>query len=868
MSSTDSSLTPMMRQYREMKTQYPDAILFFRMGDFYEMFGDDAIRAAPLLEVVLTSRDRNAEDPIPMCGVPYHAVDTYIAKLIDRNLKVAICEQLEDPSQARGLVKRGVVRLITPGTLLEENLLTARENNFLACVTHSHDRFGLAFLDVSTGDFKATELEAEPDCKIYLEEISRWSVRELLYPESWGVPETGDHVRSSPLDDWIFSRDYALTQIQEHFQILHLDGFGLNEMPAAVLAIGAMLHYLRSAQIPTFNHVSGIQTYHNDQFVYLDAASRRNLEISRTIMDNRREGSLLHYIDDTRTAMGSRMLKQRLEQPLRIIDEINKRLDEVDGFYNDDTLRIKIRDLLIRMADLERLTSRIITNTASPRDLTALRSSLHYLPDIQTMLDQSDAISLQLLGSSINTADTIRTLLDHALQDEPPGTLKDGGVIKDGYNDELDALRAAARDGKKWIAELQNREREQTGITSLKVRYNKLFGFFIEITNAHLNRVPDNYVRRQTLVNAERYVTPELKEMEEKILGAEEKMVTIELALFDDIRRKIASEAKIIQHSARIIAEIDIASASAEQAMTYRYRRPDVKPGNMLDIRNGRHPVVERMPIERGFVPNDSLMDSDGNRLIVLTGPNMAGKSTYIRQVALIVLMAQAGLFVPADSALIGTVDRIFTRVGASDNLAAGQSTFMVEMSEAANILNNATSKSLVILDEIGRGTSTYDGLSIAWAVAEYLHSKHCRTLFATHYHELTDLKDRLDGVQNFNVVVKEWNDQVLFLRKVVPGAVDKSYGIQVARLAGLPPDVISRAREVLSSLEMKEKGRVPESKSEKSSHGSRPVQPNLFTDMESPLQRALDAIRVNRLTPLDALNTLAKWKADFSSKK
>lgn len=860
-------MTPMMRQYKEMKARYPDAIMFFRMGDFYEMFGDDAIKAAPLLEVVLTSRDRNTEDAMPMCGVPYHAVDTYIAKLIDRNLKVAICEQLEDPRLAKGLVKRGVVRLISPGTVLEENLLTARENNFLASVSRFENRFGLAFLDISTGEFKVTEIEDDTGKSVYKDELTRWSVREILYPESLVLSDLAPSVRLSPLEDWVFSRDYALTQIQTQFQVTHLDGFGLHEMPAGLLAVGAMLHYIRSSQISTPKHVANIQTYHNEEFVYLDSASRRNLEISRTILDNRREGSLLHYLDDTQTAMGSRLLKQRLEQPLRNVETIEQRLDEVEGFYKDENLRMQMRNILLRIADLERLISRITTRTAGPRDLGSMRSSLHCLPEIQDLMLQSDSPSLNTLGGNIDLRRETAELLDTGLQDELPGTLKDGGVIRDGYDQLLDSFRIAARDGKKWIAQLQSQERERTGISSLKVRYNKLFGYFIEITNTHLSKVPEHYIRRQTLVNAERFVTPELKEMEETILGAEERMIALEVTIFDQIREKIASAASAIQQTAHAIAAIDLAAAAAEQAVRFRYRRPEITQRNVLDIRNGRHPVVERMPIERGFVPNDTLLDDEVNRLIILTGPNMAGKSTYIRQVALIVLMAQAGLFIPADSAVIGTVDRIFTRVGASDNLAAGQSTFMVEMSEAANILNNSTSRSLVILDEIGRGTSTFDGLSIAWAVAEYLHSIRCRTLFATHYHELTDLKERLEGVQNCNVAVKEWNDQVLFMRKVVPGAVDKSYGIQVARLAGLPPSVLQRAREVLSSLELKENGRVPETSNEKLLHRDHPIQASLFADTESPLQRALDAIRINRLTPLEALNTLARWKADFSSK-
>ncbi len=862
MNSTSTALTPMMRQYREMKAKYPDAILFFRMGDFYEMFGDDAVKAAPLLEVVLTTRDKNSEDKTPMCGIPYHAVDSYIAKLVDRNLKVAICEQLEDPKQAKGIVKRGVVRLITPGTILEDNLLSARENNYLACVAKTDNRYGIAFLDVSTGDFKATEIDGNNGYS-YRDELSRWSVREILYPSSWQQISSDMSLRCSPVDDWVFSKDYAIEQIQEHFGVLHLDGFGLQEMPAATIASGAMIHYLKSAHLNALQHIVTIQTYHNDQFVYLDQASRRNLEISRTLRDSTREGSLLHYLDNTCTAMGGRLLKQRLEQPLRNPDKINGRLAQVDGFYNETDLRLSVREQLNEIADLERLIARITANIVTPRDLTALRSSLHQLPSLKLKLVNSETTAIQSIGEQIDPSDDIRKLLDESIQDNPPASLKDGGVIRDGYSSQLDTLRNAARDGKTWIARLQQREKEQTGIPSLKVRYNKVFGFFIEVTKTHLEKVPDTYIRRQTLVNSERFVTPELKEMEETILGAEEKMTALEQKLFGIVRETIAADVKSIQKTARVIAALDVACASAEQAASHRYRRPEIVADPELNIVAGRHPVVERIPSEQGFVANDTIMDNDQNRLIILTGPNMAGKSTYIRQVALIVLMAQAGLFVPAEKAVIGVVDRIFTRVGASDNLAGGQSTFMVEMSEAANIMNNATEQSLVILDEIGRGTSTFDGLSIAWAVAEYLHHVRCRTLFATHYHELTDLKDRLEGVQNFNVVVKEWNDKVLFMRKVVPGAVDKSYGIQVARLAGLPASVIERAKQVLSALELKEKGRVPDSASGKNRR-TQYVQPSLFIERESPLEQALKTIDPNQLTPIQALTLLTEWKNTF----
>ncbi|MGB3977208.1 MAG: DNA mismatch repair protein MutS [bacterium] len=861
MTGAGSTQTPMMRQYKELKAKYPDAILFFRMGDFYEMFGDDAIKAAPILDVVLTSRDKTSDEKIPMCGIPWHSANSYIAKLIEHNLKVAICEQLEDPKLAKGIVKRGIVRIITPGTILEDNLLSSKENNYLACLAAASNRFGIALLDVSTGDFRATEIPNTPDPQAYKDELRRWPIRELLHPESFEPVGIDKTIRINALEDWIFTKDHAIERIREHFGVMHLDGFGLQESPAATLAVGALLDYLKSTQLAALKHISSLQTYHNDQFVFLDSASQRNLELSRTMMDNRREGSLLHFLDETCTAMGSRLLKQRLEQPLRDPNAVDQRLQEVDGFYSDGDFRSLVRNELEKIADLERLMGRITAKIATPRDLSALRFSLHRLPALKTIVSKSKNTRLQFLGEAIDPVDFVRDLLDRSIQDNPSATLKDGGVIRDGFNTELDGFRAAAKDGKKWIAQLQKQEMEATAIPSLKIRYNKLFGFFIEVTNTHLDKVPDRYIRRQTLVNSERFVTHELKEMEETILGAEEKMLALEAELFNEIRDSIAESVARVQQTARVIAELDVAATAAELAVTYRYRRPEIRAGNDLIIMGGRHPVVERMALDRGFVPNDTYLNGDENRLVILTGPNMAGKSTYIRQVALIVLMAQAGLYVPVDSAVIGTVDRIFTRVGASDNLAAGQSTFMVEMSEAANILNNATSQSLVILDEIGRGTSTFDGLSIAWAVAEYLHGVKCRTLFATHYHELTDLSERLDSVKNFNVVVKEWKDQVMFLRKVAPGAVDKSYGIQVARLAGLPAQVIERSKEVLAALELKESGRVPETGSAKK---PRVIQPSLFMEADTPLLYALNTIDIQKLTPLDALNLLAKWKAEY----
>ncbi len=865
----NSKTTPMMNQYGAMKAKYPDAILFFRMGDFYEMFGEDARIAAPILDIVLTSRDRKAEDKTPMCGVPHHAVDAYIAKLIAKNYKVAICEQIEDPKDAKGIVKRDIVRVITPGTLLENNLLEARSNNYLASIARQKGKGGIAFLDMSTGEFTVTEIDlrtgsAEEMANSFTLELNRWMPRELLIPENWKEIIRDDSLRISSIDEWVYSLDFARDQLKGQFHVSGLDGFGLEEMPSAIMAAGALLHYLQSTRIETLKHITQIRVFHHADYVYLDPASRRNLELTRTLMGGQREGSLLAYIDFTITPMGSRLLKQRLEQPLKHVDKINLRLDEIDAFYHHDGCRTDIREILQGISDLERLISRITTGVSNARDMVALRTSLGRLPFLKTLLLKHQHPVFKHISDQIDTVDTIYDLLSHAITDDPPASLREGNLIRPGFNPMLDEIRHAARDGKTWIARLQSHERERTRIPSLKVGFTKVFGYFIEITNSHLHKIPDDYIRRQTLVNAERFVTPELKETEEKILGAEERMVTMEFDLFKDIREQVASQVTRIQKTAHTIAQLDTAAALAELAVRYRYRRPIISDSDRIEIKGGRHPVVERMTSAGTFVPNDVLLDSEENRLIILTGPNMAGKSTYIRQVALITLLAQIGSFVPANEAHIGIVDRIFTRVGASDNLAGGQSTFMVEMSEAANILNNTTARSLVILDEVGRGTSTFDGLSIAWATAEYLHEKKSRTLFATHYHELTDLSERFPGVKNYNVVVKEWNDQVIFLREVVPGGVDRSYGIQVARLAGIPATVLDRAKEVLFALEMKEKERVPDQQS-LDRPKPRGGQLELFQLEPSPLIKELQRLKLDTVTPLEALNLLARWKKKYT---
>ncbi|MBN1356877.1 DNA mismatch repair protein MutS [bacterium] len=854
--------TPLMKQYREVKARHPDAILFYRMGDFYEMFGEDAQVAAPVLDIVLTSRDRNAEEKIPMCGVPYHSAETYIAKLIENNFKVAICEQVEDPGKARGIVKREVIRVITPGTVLESNLLKSSDNNFIASVAILKDMGGLALLDLSTGEFLATEMSVTGGIDPLIDELRKWIPREIIHPQSRTDLKPDIPAYFNTNEDWVYSLDYAVDLIRSQFSVQGLEGFGLEGKQAAAVAAGAMLHYLQGTHVEKLGHLMRIRYFENSDYVYIDPSSRRNLELTRTLMGQTREGSLLDLVDCTVTHMGGRLLKTRLEQPLTDVQSIESRLEEVDAFYQNDTLRNDTQNTLKPIADLERLAGRIATGIAHARDLIALRTSIEEIPRIVSLLEQSGSPVLTGLTRNIDTLADIGALIQKSIRDSPPLSIREGNIIRTGYDEQLDEIRRAATEGRSWIAQLQTRERSRTRIPSLKISYNRVFGYYIEVTRTHLEKIPDNFIRKQTLVNAERFITPELKEMEEKILGAEEKMAGMEFDLFAVIRERIAAEVLRIQTTARVVARIDVASALAELAVKYRYRRPSVDAGDRIEIHSGRHPVVERIQAADGFVSNDVLLNGSTHRELIITGPNMAGKSTFIRQVALIVLLAQTGSFVPADDACIGVVDRIFTRVGASDNLAGGQSTFMVEMNEAANILNHATAKSLIILDEIGRGTSTFDGLSIAWAVAEHIHQIGARTLFATHYHELTELSERLTGVKNFNVEVREWNDRVIFLRKVVPGGVDRSYGIQVARLAGIPAPVLQRAREVLDALEMQERGRLPETPG---IPRSRYRQLELFISEPPELLKELKTLDIDNLTPLEALRILNQWKKKFS---
>ncbi|RMF89270.1 MAG: DNA mismatch repair protein MutS [Nitrospinota bacterium] len=859
--------TPMMQQYRRLKKEYPHSILLFRMGDFYEMFDDDAKIAARVLDIALTSRDKHRGNPTPMCGVPYHAVEGYIDRLIKEGFTVAICEQVEDPKLAKGLVKREVVRVVTPGTLLNSSLLEAKENNFLASLSYLPGKgIGLAFLDLSTGEFRLTEIRGEKSLTVTQDELHRLRPREILLPK--GVqPQLDPLFRQhdfpctlTPLDDWSFDYDTAYHLLTSHFATVSLDGFGCADAPLAVAAAGAVLQYLRETQKSTLNHINRLSYYHPEGYMYLDAGTQRNLELFRSGIEQRKQGSLLSLLDQTLTPMGGRKLTQWLLHPLLDLSTIRDRQTAVEELVQNFLLREEIRQALKGIHDLERLISKVNMGVASPRDLVALKLSLTLLPSLALLLQQTQAPLLVELYTGWDNLTDVCEEIDRVLVEDPPLSPKEGGLIKSGFHPELDELRQICHDGKHWLAALEAREREQTGIPTLKVGYNKVFGYYIEVSKRFARSVPPTYQRRQTLVNAERFITPELKALEEKVLGAEERINTLEYQLFEALRERVARETPRIQQAAQRIADLDVLSALAEIAHRYHYVKPEVHTGETIEIRGGRHPVLEQYTEER-FVPNDTFLDCDTHRILIITGPNMAGKSTYLRQVALIVLLAQIGSFVPAEQASIGIVDRIFTRVGAHDHLIKGQSTFMVEMHETANILHHATKKSLVILDEVGRGTSTYDGVSIAWAVVEYLyHTIGAKTLFATHYHELTDLAV-LPGVENWNVAVQETAEGIVFLRKIKPGATNKSYGIQVAQLAGLPGVVIQRAREILARLESEHKSPPSPSPAALPDRHDVPVQLPLFTWEEHPVLKELAAIDIARTTPLEALLKLDAWQ-------
>jgi len=865
-----SDLTPAMRQYAEVKERYPDCILFFRMGDFYEMFFEDAVAAAGILEITLTSRNKSSKDAVPLCGFPYHAVSAYTAKLIAKGFKVAICEQMEDPKLAKGVVKREVVRVVTPGLVLDTENLRSNENNFLAALVVRRGRFGLAFVDISTGEFRVTETESRD---YFRAEISGLEIRELIVPEDLKDDEiirdiAGDEdrclINRFPAER--FDPEAAVTRIRDQFPAERLAAIAIESHPAMAAAAGAVLAYMAETQKDRLGHINDLVWYESGAHLILDDIAKRNLELFSTIVEGKKAGSLFHVLDQTVTSMGARRLRWWLNYPLRDPARIRGRLAAVSDLRDQHLLREDLRGALRSVSDLERLGSRIAVGLANGRDLAALRTSLGALPQIRVLIRENQAPLLSAIHGGIDEMPDIRELIERAIVEEPPLTIREGGIIREGYDAELDRLITITRDGRQWIAALEEKERKRTGIASLKVGFNNVFGYYLEVTKANTGLVPPDYIRKQTLVNAERYINEELKGYEETVLHAQERREAREYDLFVEVRGRIAGAIRRLQGTASHIADLDALASLAEVAERYNYCCPAVDDGETIAITDGRHPVVERMPAVAGFVPNDVELDLEKNRFLIITGPNMAGKSTYIRQVALIVLMAQMGSFVPAARARIGVVDRIFTRIGAADSLTRGQSTFMVEMTEVANILQHATKRSLIILDEVGRGTSTFDGLSIAWAVAEYIHDAAplgSRTLFATHYHELTELAVTKEGVRNFNIAVREWGEKIIFLRKIMEGGTNRSYGIQVARIAGVPADVIARAKEILRNMEQGELDEVGMPKIARGRKGtSKNInQLNLFADQKVAVLDEIRALDLLNLTPLEAMQRLGAWK-------
>ncbi|MEA2014236.1 MAG: DNA mismatch repair protein MutS [Thermodesulfobacteriota bacterium] len=867
------NLTPAMRQYLEIKEAHRDCIIFFRMGDFYEMFFEDAKIASRVLEITLTSRNKGSADSIPLCGVPWHAASAYISKLIGNGYKVAVCEQMEDPKDTKGIVKREVVRIVTPGLVVDSENLSAKENNFLAGISVLGSSFGLALVDISTGEFRVTQSD---DREAFFDEIAGFDLREVVVCEELKEDNliAAFALRSGDCSISFLSSDYFLLDEASDFVNEFFSGrkeVDFDGHHAMTGAAGAVLRYVKETQKDSLNHINDVLYYDIRNYLVLDDTAKRNLELFSTIQEDRKRGSLFHVLDETTTAMGARKLRWWLNYPLMDSDKIKARLSAVSEIKENHLLRENLRSSLAGIYDLERLGSRVSMNVANGKDLLALGRSLRLIPDIKVAILGLESFLISDIHSELDDMPDMADLIARAIADDPPVTIRDGYVIKKGYDDELDKIMALCTDGKKWIVAMEERERKRTGIGSLRVGFNNVFGYYIEVTRAKGDMVPDDYVRKQTLVNAERYINQELKEYESLVMGAEERRKKREYELFVDIREKIACEITRIQQTASRLADLDAITSLAEVAERYNYCCPRVNDDDLIDIKGGRHTVVERMNPDGGFVPNDTILDRNGNRFLIITGPNMAGKSTYIRQTAVIVLMAQMGSFVPADEAQIGIVDRIFTRVGAGDSLSGGQSTFMVEMTEVAGILQNASSQSLILLDEVGRGTSTFDGLSIAWAVAEHIHDPDklgARTLFATHYHELTDLARTMDGIKNLSVAVKEWGDRVIFLRTIVEGGTNRSYGIEVARLAGVSEDVISRAREVLKNLEKGELDEIgmPRIARGKASQKSGNVgQLNLFAGEEhscmSELVDELKGLNVLNMTPMEALVKISEWK-------
>lgn len=865
--------TPMMQHYLKTHEEYKDCILFYRLGDFYEMFFDDAKVVSKELELTLTGKSCGAEERAPMCGIPYHAAETYLTRLVKKGYKVAICEQVEDPKLAKGMVKREVTRVVTPGTTLNAQALDETKNNYIMCIAYIGDHYGISSADITTGDYYVTEVDSE---RKLLDEVNKYQPTEIICNEAFYISGIDiDDMKNRmgiviySLDAWYFSDETAQMTLKDHFKVRDLEGLGLADYDSGVVAAGALLKYLYETQKTTLSNLVAIHPYTTGKFMIIDSSTRRNLELVETLREKQKRGSLLWVLDKTRTAMGARTLRSFVEQPLIERTEIEERYDAIDEFNTNAITREEIREYLNPVYDLERLITRVTYQTANPRDLIAFRNSIHMLPPIKTLMSDFQSPLLKRLYEQLDTLDELYELIERSIAEEPPLTLHDGGILKEGYNEEVDRLRKAKTDGKSWLADLEAKEREKTGIKNLKIKYNKVFGYYLEVTNSFKDMVPDYFTRKQTLANAERFITPELKELEDVILGAEDKLIVLEYELFREVRQKVADEVVRIQKTVKAVAQIDVFASLATVAEQNNYCRPKLNEKGLIDIKDGRHPVVERMIQNEMFVANDTYLDNGSNRVSIITGPNMAGKSTYMRQSALIVLMAQIGSFVPAKSAKIGIVDRIFTRVGASDDLASGQSTFMVEMSEVANILRNATSNSLLILDEIGRGTSTFDGLSIAWAVVEYISNPRllgAKTLFATHYHELTELEGKLNSVNNYCIAVKEKGDDIVFLRKIVKGGADKSYGIQVAKLAGVPDNVIERAKEIVEELSNNDITEIVQNISaEGSSKRSKPKldevdleQISLLDTMDNDtILNELKELDLGQMTPIEAMNKL-----------
>ena len=861
-------VSPMMKHYLETKNKYRDCFLFYRLGDFYEMFFDDALLAARELEITLTGKDCGLAERAPMCGIPFHAAESYIGKLIEKGYKVAICEQLEDPAKCKGIVKRDVIRVVTPGTVIDSNMLNEKENNYIMSIYQKGLYFGISICDITTGDFYSSEIKETNNFQILLDEIARYNPAEIITNKVlFSVEEEIKQIRErfkvyiSAVDDELFNEDAG--ELKNFFSFCDNEGNPIDKLEEKKILVGsvnALMEYLNNTQKVKLEHINTIKIYDINKYMSLDINARRHLELTEKMRDKSKKGTLLWVLDKTSTSMGGRLLKRWISNPLLSVDRINERLHAVQELKNNMMLRDDLKEALKQVYDMERLIGKIAFGSANARDLTSLKASLIQLPEVKNILSTASSDMLSTLYKNLDILEDVCKLIEISITDDPPITIMEGGIIKTGYNEDVDQYRKATTEGKTWLVELEAREKQETGIKNLKVGYNKIFGYYIEVSKSNVGLVPDRYIRKQTLTTGERYITEELKELESKILGAQEKVVGLEYEIFIDIRNKISNQIERIQQTANIIAILDVLTSFAEVSADQNYTMPIVDESGEMDIKEGRHPVIEKMLAKNEFVANDTYLNLDTDRFSIITGPNMAGKSTYMRQVALITIMAQIGCFVPASYAKIGIVDKVFTRVGASDDLSMGQSTFMVEMSEVATILKNATRNSLVILDEIGRGTSTYDGLAIAWAVVEYISNTEkigCKTLFATHYHELTELEEKIEGVKNYSVAVKEKGENVIFLRKIVKGGTDESYGIHVAKLAGVPQPIIKRSNEILKTLEKKVKINSEAKESKKVVQG----QLDMYNYKLADIAYELDKINLNELTPIDALNILVKMK-------